>query len=169
MTEAARPPIGVLFVCYANMCRSPLAEGLFRHLAQERGVEHLFDIDSAGTSAFAGAPPHPLSIEVAGEHGITLTGVSRQLVRTDLGAFDHLLLMDRLNRSDLRRMAGPMVLAPDSPFRARVRLLREIVDPEAEEDELDVADPVQGGIEDYERCFELLHRGCEALLDELTG
>jgi protein-tyrosine phosphatase len=164
MTDAP-PRIGVLFVCYANVCRSPLAEGVFRHLVQARGVADRFEIDSAGTAAFEGASPHPFSVDVAREAGISVAGGARQLLRTDLARFDHVLLMDRFNRDELRRMAGAAVFAPDSGLRARIRLLREAVDPELEE--LEIPDPVGKEREHYDATYRLVREACEALLDEL--
>ncbi len=159
--------VGVLFVCYANMCRSPLAEGVFRHLVEERGLGPRFEIDSAGTSALEGSMPHPLSVQVAEEHGIALSGIARQLVRTDLSRFDHILLMDAFNREQLRRMAGPAVFDPQSGLRARIRLLREVADPEGEE--LDVPDPITLELEGYEQAYGLILDGCLALLEEVVG
>jgi protein-tyrosine phosphatase len=164
MTADAPPTIGVLFVCHANVCRSPLAAALFRHLARQRGLEARFEVDSAGTNAWEGAPPHPLSVAIAERHGIALSGTSRQLVRGDLVRFDHILLMDRQNREELRRLAGAAVLDPRTGLRAQVRLLRELVDPGADEDAHDVPDPIGQGIESYGRAFELIREGCEALL-----
>ena len=60
-------PAKILFVCHANVCRSPLAEGVFRHLVAEAGMDGKFRIDSAGTFAMEGAPPHPKSVAVAKE------------------------------------------------------------------------------------------------------
>lgn len=165
----AEPPprIGVLFVCYANVCRSPLAEAVFRSLVDERGVADRFDIDSAGTAAFEGASPHPLSIEVAGAAGIAVAGAARQLLRTDLARFDHVLLMDSFNRDELRRMAGHAVFSPESGLRARIRLLREVIDPELED--VEVPDPVGKEIDAYEHAYRLIREACEALLDELLS
>lgn len=166
MTDAP-PRIGVLFVCYANVCRSPLAEGVFRHLVDARGLADRFEIDSAGTAAFEGATPHPFSIEVARDQGISLEGAARQLLRTDLARFDHVLLMDRFNHEELRRMAGAAVFGPDSGLRARIRLLREAVDPELED--IEIPDPVGKEREFYEDTYRLVREACEALLDELVG
>ncbi len=164
-----RDPIGVLFVCYANMCRSPLAEGLFRHLATQRGMIDRLDIDSAGTTAIEGCKPHPLSVAACGSRGIELHGKGRQLVRTDLSRFHHIVLMDRQNRAELQRMAPPATFGPLSSFRARVRLMREISDPNASGEALDVPDPIGHGAEGYEIVFDQVERGCNALLDEIEN
>jgi protein-tyrosine phosphatase len=167
MTQDSRT--GVLFVCYANMCRSPLAEGLFRHLARERGVVDQLNIDSAGTVAIEGGQPHPLSVDACKRRGIELAGVGRQLTRVDLARFDHIVLMDRYNRSQLERMAAPSAFGPLDAHRARIRLLREISDPSAAGEDLDVPDPIGFGSDGYEHVFELVERGCNALLDEIVA
>lgn len=161
--------IGVLFVCYANMCRSPLAEGVFRHLATQRGMLDRLHIDSAGTDANEGWPPHPLSCEIARAHGIELDGVGRQLVRDDLSRFDHLVVMDRRNYAKIARLAAPSAFGPLEGYRARLRLLREIANPKAEGSALDVPDPIGEGPERYREIYELIAAGCDALLDEIAA
>ncbi len=164
----ARPQTGVLFVCYANICRSPLAEGIFRQEVERRGLAGRFAVDSAGVSAWEGSAPHHLSVEVAEERGFALTGVSRQLVRGDFYDFDEVLVMDRLVYGEIRRLLGPSAFGPQAPIRARVRLFCTLVDPRAEGRQLDVADPISGGIEGFRATYDLLQRGCEELLGELT-
>jgi protein-tyrosine phosphatase len=155
----------VLFVCYANICRSPLAEGTFRWLASRRGVLDRLIIDSAGTSAMDGSVPHPLSQAIAQEHGFVLEGESRQLVRDDLSRFDHVVVMDRQNLGTITRLTGTKFGFP-APA-ARLRLLREIADPRATGADLDVPDPIGRGADHYRAVFGMIERGCAALLDEL--
>ncbi|MFV8749069.1 low molecular weight protein-tyrosine-phosphatase [Nannocystaceae bacterium ST9] len=160
------PRTSVLFVCYANICRSPLAEGTFRWLAERRGLLDRLTIDSAGTSAMDGAPPHTLSQAIAGEQGFMLEGESRQLVRDDLSRFDHVIVMDRQNLATIQRLTGS-AFGVQAGFRARVRLLREIADPRASGTDLDVPDPIGRGPDHYRAVFTMIERGCSALLDEL--
>lgn len=167
MAPSSPAPRGVLFVCYANICRSPLAEGIFRHLASERGVDERFVIDSAGIAAWTGSPPHHLSVAVAEEHGIRLSGVSRQLIRDDFYDFDEILVMDRMVDGEIRRLLGPSAFGPQAPIRARVRLFKALLDPRVEGRDRDVADPIAGGIEGFRETYALLDRGCRELLDEL--
>ena len=161
------PSRGVLFVCYANVCRSPLAEGLMRELAERRGLASRLTIDSAGTSAMEGAPPHPLSCEIAEQHGFSLSGRSRQLIRDDLTRFDHVVVMDRHNFSTIERLAAPSAFGSLAGYRAKIRLLRAIANPKAKGRELDVPDPIGGDARRYAEVYTLLRDGCEALLDEL--
>ena len=168
MSETTRR-VGVLFVCYANMCRSPLAEGVMRHRASERGMLERLDIDSAGTDAVEGCEPHPLSKDIARVHGITLSGEGRQLVRDDLSRFDHVVVMDRQNYNRIARLAAPSAFGPIEGYRAKVRTLRSIANPHASGRELDVPDPIGGGPEHYARVYEMIVAGCDALLDEIAA
>ncbi len=166
--SSAGPQTGVLFVCYANICRSPLAEGIFRREAERRGLSSRFVVDSAGVSAWEGSKPHPLSVEVAEERGFALSGLSRQLIRGDFYDFDEILVMDRLVYGEIRRLLGPSAFGPQAPIRAQVRLFSTLLDPRAEGRQLDVADPITVGIEGFRATYDLLQRGCEVLLDELS-
>lgn len=169
MTRPRAERIGVLFVCYANMCRSPLAEGVFRHLAAQRGLLERLHIDSAGTDAAEGCSPHPLSCSIALEHGITLQGCGRQLIRDDLSRFDHVVVMDRNNYAQIARLAAPSSHGELTGFRARLRTLRSIAEPNATGVALDVPDPIGAGADRYREVYALIEQGCSALLDEITG
>jgi protein-tyrosine phosphatase len=152
-------PIRVLFVCLGNICRSPLAEAVFRHLARERGVEHLFEIDSAGTSGYhAGDPPDRRSAEAARARGVEVTGRSRRLTPDDLRRFDYVIAMDAENRRDVEAIRS------GAGEGARVHLLREW-DPEGEG--LDVPDPYYGGKRGFEEVHDIVERSAAALLDHL--
>ena len=159
-------PVGVLFVCHANVCRSPLAEGVFRHMVDAAGRSADFRIDSAGTYAMEGAGPHPNSCAVASAHGIRLEGASRQLLRDDLERFDHILVMDRSNWRELERLAQPSAFGPLDGYPARIRLLLTVGDPDARE--IDVRDPIGRTVEAYEATYRLLEGACRRLLEELT-
>jgi protein-tyrosine phosphatase len=154
-------PIRILFVCMGNICRSPLAESVFRHLARERGVEHLFQIDSAGTSGYhAGSPPDRRSAATALARGVEVAGRSRQLVAGDLKSFDYVIAMDAENLREieaLHEMVGGT---------ARVHRLREW-DPEGSGP--DVPDPYYGGARGFEDVHDIVERSCAALLDHLLA
>lgn len=159
----------VLFVCHANLVRSPLAEGILRHLAAQRGLGDRFVIDSAGISAHEGMTPDAGSVAVAAQHGIKLAGRARQMTRVDLYDHDHVLVADRHVAAQIRRLMGGSVFGPIAGSSARVRLLATLADPEAEDDALDVPDPLRGGPEGYLKVYDQLLRACTALLDELAG
>jgi len=156
--EADRPSVSVLFVCLGNICRSPLAEGIFRHVVREARLEDRFVIDSAGTGAWhVGEPPDERSVAVAEANGVTLEGRARQVRPEDLERFDVVLAMDRENLRDLQRVAA-------NGARARIHLLREF-DPAGDGDE--VPDPYFGGPGGFEAVYRMVRRSCEALLREL--
>jgi protein-tyrosine phosphatase len=155
-------PLSILFVCLGNICRSPLAEGIFLHLLQSRGLEDAFEVDSAGTGAWhVGEPPDARARAVARKNGIELRGRARQVEPEDLDRFDLLLAMDGDNHRNL------VSLADGREGRAEIRRLREF-DPETDGD-LDVPDPYYGGPEGFDRVFEMVHRSCDRLLDELVS
>jgi protein-tyrosine phosphatase len=151
----------ILFVCLGNICRSPLAEAVFRAEARRRGVEHLFEVESAGTSGYhAGCGPDRRSVETARRRGVEVTGVSRQVTDEDLCRFHYVIAMDGDNYADLDQLKA----AADGT--ARVHRLREW-DPEA--DSLDVPDPYYGGPTGFDRVHQIVERSCAALLDELVS
>ena len=152
--------VRVCFVCLGNICRSPTAEGVFRHLVREAGLDHRVEIDSAGTAAYhAGESPDPRSTAAAARRGVVLEGAARKFVAGDFRRFDYVVAMDRKNRDDLRR------LAPDADARARITLLRDH-DP-ASPPESDVPDPYYGGARGFEEVLDLCERACRALLASL--
>lgn len=153
---------GVLFVCLGNICRSPLAEGIFIHKARLRGVLDRFDIDSCGTGSWhVGEPADHRSRAVALRHGIELTCVGRQFGgAAENDRFRWMIAMDRSNARNLVR-AGAM---PE-----RVRLMRSF-DPAmagAPEAELDVPDPYEWPGDGFESVYQMLDRACEGLLEHL--
>jgi len=145
----------VLFVCLGNICRSPLAEGIFRDLVTDAGLSTSFMIDSAGTGAWhAGHPPDPRSIDVAARNGIDIGGQrARQVCTDDFHRFDTIVAMDRDNLAALRSRAG-------GP--ARLRLLLDTPP-------RDVPDPYYGGPEGFDKVFRLVQSGCGDLLTMLEG
>ena len=143
-----------------NICRSPTAEGVMRHLLREQGLEDEIQIDSAGTGAWhAGNPPDRRAAAAARARGIALEGAARQVRPSDFEDFDLLLAADRENLADLR------AVAPDDEARAKVRLLRSF-DP-ASHGDLDVPDPYYGGPDGFEEVLDLVEAACRGLLDEV--
>lgn len=152
--------ISVLFVCLGNICRSPLAEGVFLHLAKAAGQADRFRVDSAGTGAWhVGERPDQRSVEVASRHGVTLPGRARQVTGDDLRRFDVVVAMDRENLAALERMSAA------SAGTARLHLLRDF-DPEADGDE--VPDPYYGGPGGFDEVYAMVHEACAGLLHSLA-
>ncbi len=161
MTDSASRPSQLLFVCLGNICRSPLAEGVFRHLVLEEHPGRHFEIDSAGTGAYhVGEPPDPRARMVADEHGVRLEGRARQVDPDDLHAFDCIVAMDRENLRNL------LSLKEKHGGSASLVLLREF-DPEADEADPEVPDPYYGGPGGFEEVFWMVQRSCRSLLHEL--
>jgi protein-tyrosine phosphatase len=153
---AARPaPLRVLFVCSGNICRSPLAEALFRHLAREAGQEDDFVVDSAGMHDYhEGERADPRTRRVGRRHGIDVTSIARPVTVADFDRFDLVVALDRGHRRQL------LALAP--PGRAeKVRLLREF-DPQA--DGPDVPDPYYGDEQGFEDVHAIVEAACRGLL-----
>lgn len=159
MTPDHSPPTRVLFLCLGNICRSPLAEGIFLHLATERGVIDRLRVDSAGTGGWhAGNRPDPRSVAVAEKHGVALPGRARRLDGpADGAAFDLIVAMDRQNAIDAIAMGVP---------EDRVRLMRSF-DPSADPG-AEVPDPYYGGDGGFDEVYAMLVRACDGLLDALT-
>jgi protein-tyrosine phosphatase len=154
-------PTRILFVCLGNICRSPLAESIFRHLARERGLEHLFEIDSAGTSGYhAGSAPDSRSVATARGRGVEVVGTSRQLDAADLRRFDYVIAMDAENLSDVERLRAA------AGGTSRVHRLREW---DAEAGDGNVPDPYYGGGRGFEDVHDIVERACGALLDHLLA
>ena len=159
--ESGSAPTRVLFVCLGNICRSPMAEGVFLHLVSEAGLSDRFEIDSAGTGSWhVGERPDARAAMVAHEHGIDLPSRARQVRPEDLGRFDYVIAMDRDNLRTLERMAA------SSAVDADIRLLRDF-DPARDGD--DVPDPYYGGASGFENVYQIVKRSCEALLARLRG
>lgn len=150
----------ILFVCLGNICRSPLAEGVFReHLRRARLTDH-FAHDSAGTGHWhVGSPPDARAIECAKHHGIDISDLrARQLTPQDFLEFDSILGMDRENLQSL-------AARQPTHKRAQVRLFRDF-DPKGSGE---VPDPYSGGPQHFERVFEMIERTTRQLLTALRA
>lgn len=151
---------GVMFVCAGNICRSPLAEAVFRALAREAGVHARFRIASSGTTSYhVGQQADDRMRAVAARHGITIDHRARLLRRDDLASFDLILVMDRSNYEDVAD------LAQNRELLRRVHLFREF-DPQAGPDR-EVPDPYYGGPEAFEKVYRIVKRTAEGLLHSL--
>jgi protein-tyrosine phosphatase len=156
MTEPKR----ILFVCLGNIVRSPLAENMFLHLADQAGLGEKYMADSAGTGGWhAGEQPDSRMRRVAADHGFEYSGRARQFERRDFDRFDLIVAMDRNNRSDL------LGIARSEADRARIRLMREF-DPLGGPN-ADVPDPYYGGIDGFEKVYRIVERACRGLLESL--
>ncbi len=151
--------ISVLFVCMGNICRSPMAEGVFRQQVEAAGLAERIHIDSAGTHAYhVGEPPDPRAQETAARRDIDLsTQRARRVTREDLALFDFILAMDRDNLSILHDIAEP-------EHRERIRLFMEFA-PEMKVRE--VPDPYYGGQGGFDRVLDLVEAASAGLLETI--
>ncbi|MCX7997920.1 MAG: low molecular weight phosphotyrosine protein phosphatase [Leptospiraceae bacterium] len=152
--------IGVLFVCLGNICRSPAAEGAFRHLVEERELKEFFHIDSCGTASYhIGELPHELTQKVARERGIILTHRARQFKREDFEKFDYILAMDESNYKHI------LYMAKTEEQKQKVHKFRKF-DP-AVSGQPDVPDPYYGSVAGFEHVQDIVMRTSAGFLDYL--
>jgi protein-tyrosine phosphatase len=152
--------VRICFVCLGNICRSPTAEGVFRHLAAEAKIDGKLTIDSAGTGAWhVGELPDSRSRAAARRRGYDLTHRARKLVTTDFENFDLILAMDRDNYDTIQRLARGRTQLP------MIRMLRSF-DPSAPVD-AEVPDPYSGEDDGFEEVLDICERACRGLLDHV--
>jgi protein-tyrosine phosphatase len=150
-------PYRVLFVCLGNICRSPAAEGIFKHIAQERGLN--VEVDSAGTSGWhEGEPADGRMRRTARHRGYELTSVSRPVRRSDFSHFDLLVAMDDSNYNYLRE------LATTSEEEDKIVRMADFLD---RKDFDHIPDPYYGGAEGFNLVIDLLEEASENLADKI--
>jgi len=153
----------ILFVCMGNICRSPAAEGFFRHALAASDLAGRVAADSAGTHGYhVGQGPDPRAVTAAARYGVDMSGiVSRRIAAEDFGRFDLILAMDEGNLRHLRwlqdnearpgRVAEMRLMMEFSP---RYPVIREVMD------------PYYGGARDFDAMCELLAEATQGLVDE---
>ena len=158
--EPAKTVTSVLFVCLGNICRSPVAEGMFRHIAQQAGAEGRFNIDSAGLGSWhVGHPPDERAQAALAARGVEISGLrARQVSAADFETFDLILAMDRSNRQ------GLLKLAPKDR-QHKIHLFMEYA-PHLGVRE--IPDPFFGGSEGFDYVCQLVEVACRGLLHSLT-
>ena len=150
--------VKILFVCMGNICRSPTAEGAFRSQVDRRGLEHLFEIDSAGTHAYhVGEKPDSRSQIAAAKHQVDLSSQrARQVHQSDFYYYDHVFAMDESNLSNMRSMCP-------KEFQHKLSLMLDNIPNNKIKS---VPDPYFEGR--FDDVFEMLKRASNFLLDSLT-
>lgn len=149
----------ILFVCMGNICRSPSAEGVMRKLVDDAGLQHLIEIDSAGTHDYhVGAPPDARSQAAAEGRGYDLAALrARQVAADDFTEFDLLLAMDKDNLTLLQRRCP-------AHLHSKLQLMMHYAD---HSPATEVPDPYYEGGRGFEIVLDYLEDACSGLLREL--
>ena len=151
----------ILFVCLGNICRSPVAEGIFNQKIKERDLEKLFVVDSAGTGSWhVGNLPDKRMRLTALSRGIELTSRSRQIEENDLYEFDEILVMDKDNLDAVKSLTKDQ----NHPVNSKIKLILSY----SKKSELDeVPDPYYGGQNGFDMVIDLLDDAMDGLIDSL--
>ena len=153
--------VRVLFVCMGNICRSPMAEGVFKRYVAEAKLGDRISSDSAGTHDYhVGEPPDPRAQKIAGQRGYDLSGLrGRQVGRGDFDAFDYVLAMDEMNLRLLQRLCP-------AQHAHKLKLFMEFgTDTGIRE----VPDPYYGGAQGFERVLDMVEQAAQGLLSHVRG
>ena len=150
----------ILFVCTANICRSPTAEGVFRARLAKKKPDHKIEVDSAGTHDYhVGKPPFPSAVEAAKKRGYDITGcISRRVKQGDFDHFDLILAMDNANVAALRTIAP-------TRHKQKIELL---LDYSEKYHGQEVPDPFGGDEKAFERALDMIEDGCNGLVTLLA-
>ncbi len=145
--------IRVLFVCLGNICRSPMAEAVFRNIVRERRLEKKIEADSAGTGNWhVGNRPHEGTLSILNEKGISSEGMlARQLGMED-EQFHYIVAMDRSNVENIKKQFQ----------HAKLFQLLDFVEDVSNKD---VPDPYFTG--NFEEVYELVEKGCQRLMENI--
>lgn len=147
----------LLFVCLGNICRSPSAENIMKHLVNQAGLSKEIICDSAGTSSYhVGSAPDRRMSAAAKLRGIELVGEARQFQRSDFEKFDLILAMDKENYRDI------LAIDRSQQYQDKVKLMCDFC---TRHNFKEVPDPYYGGLEGFNQVIDLLLDACEGLLN----
>lgn len=148
--------INVLFVCLGNICRSPMAEGIFKKVVEQEGLSAYFNIDSAGTSNYhIDKNPDPRTISTCEKNGILINHKGKQIFSNHLFEQDYIIAMDASNLENIEKLYTSV------KHPAKIVLMRDF-DPLFKGH--DVPDPYYGGIDGFSEVFDMLMRSSFELL-----
>lgn len=147
----------VLFVCLGNICRSPMAEAVFKRFVMERGLSNEITADSAGTSRYhIGANPDHRTIACARNNATPIAHKARQVTAADHGQFDYIIVMDQQNLHDTLSILGQ-----PHPGLSLMRSFDDV------QESMEVPDPYFGGMEGFQEVYDILNRSCSRLLEHI--
>lgn len=160
MTQSNAHDFAILMVCTGNICRSPTADGLLRHLLRAAGLDARVWVDSAGTHDYhIGDPPDSRSVATARGYGVDLSALrARQVTLEDFSRFDLILAMDEGHYDQLLRLCPPH-------YRDRVKLYLSY----APQFGRVVPDPYYGGPDGFETVWDMCRTVSEKLIEDIRG
>lgn len=149
----------ILFVCLGNICRSPLAEAIFKHKIREKGLENRVEVHSCGTANYhVGEPPDPRTIKNALKSGVVIDHLGRQLSVQDLEEYDFIIAMDKSNYANILKLEN----AKDHSHK--IRLMRSFdIHPAGDE----VPDPYYGDEAGFQHVFDILSHSTDSFIGYL--
>jgi protein-tyrosine phosphatase len=151
--------VNVLFVCMGNICRSPMAEGVFRREIAKAGLLDKVNVDSAGTHSYhIGSKPDQRAQNAANKRGVNISGLrGRQVADADFEKFDYILAMDKVNLNNLKRRAP-------ARLHHKIRLLLSY---SRRFPNLDVPDPYYGGLSGFDENLDMIEDAVQGLVKEI--
>ena len=150
----------LLFVCTGNICRSPTADGVFRHMVQQANLADLYVGDSAGTHGYhVGSRPDLRAIQIGAKRGYSFSDLrARQLVSNDFEEVDYVLAMDAGHLRQMERINA-------GRDHATICMFTDFLDDH--DKGIDVPDPYYGDLKDFEQVLDLVEKSTAALIDHL--
>lgn len=160
MVTPPKHPIRILFVCYGNICRSPIAEVIMAKCIEAQGLSDSILTDSAGVLSYhSGELPEKRMRDHASRRGYTMKHRARQVCEKDFYQFDYIFVMDNNNLKDVR------AVMPDGETKAAIHLMLSFAKPNVSDNQ--VPDPYYGGPKDFENVIDLCEEACPLILQHI--